>query len=291
MRCRTRVIGVVVVVVAALLTGVAPAGARTDGGPKFIVNCKPSHQLPDDPIMHPGMPGAAHLHQFFGSSATDADSTVAQLEAAPTTCDRSTDTAAYWTPTVYRNGQLVRDLAMIAYYRDVAKNPADVRAYPQGLKMMAGNPAATRPQNLNVAEWSCRQPDGLKGSWFSVPPVCTTGRTLVMKVWFPDCWDGQHLDSADHMSHVAYSHPLGVCPASAPVNIPELAMTVTLDVPVAPGRPKKDGTAGYFDTAISLSSGSVYTLHADFWNSWDQAGLNALVQKCLVQNHPCPSPK
>jgi hypothetical protein len=201
------------------------------------------------------------------------------------------DTAGYWTPTVFRNGTRVPVYAETIYYRNNALNRRDIRPYPLGFKMLAGNPESTRPQSLQVVEWACRIPhDGHKGAWFAQPPVCTDGYDLVMKVWFPDCWNGVDLDSPDHRSHVAYSQHGNYCPAGFPVHIPEIALTAKLDVPTVPGPPNADGTAGYFDDAITMSSGSVYTLHADFWNTWDMPELRRLIKYCLVQFNPCPSP-
>ncbi len=33
-------------------------------------------------------------------------------------------------------------------------------------------------------------------------PICAPTAELVRQVTFPDCWDGKHLDSPDHKSHV-----------------------------------------------------------------------------------------
>ncbi|MFL6240333.1 MAG: DUF1996 domain-containing protein [Actinomycetes bacterium] len=273
-----------------LAGGTAKASPDDPYGPEFIVTCHLSHRLPDDPIAHPGEPGDSHLHDFYGSDSTDADSTVRSMQASTTSCDRPLDTAGYWTPTVYRNGKKVHVYAETIYYRNIGRHK-DIRAYPLGFKMLAGNPKATSAQSLKVVEWACRIPhDGHKGAWSAKPPVCTNGYKLVMKVWFPDCWNGTDLDSPDHQSHVAYSSHQGVCPAGFPVHIPEIAMTAKLDVPTVPGPPDPGGTAGYYDEAITLSSGSVYTLHGDFWNTWNMPELRRLIQYCLVEFNPCPSP-
>src|SRR6266508_3973475 len=55
--------------------GPADAGPEGGDGPAtFRVLCASSHVLADDPIVHPNMPGASHLHQFFGNATTDAAS-------------------------------------------------------------------------------------------------------------------------------------------------------------------------------------------------------------------------
>lgn len=55
--------------------------------------------------------------------------------------------------------------------------------------------------------------------------VTSGASELEISISFQSCWDGMHLDSADHMSHVAF--PLGEeedapCPSSHPVRIPRL---------------------------------------------------------------------
>jgi hypothetical protein len=72
--------------------------------PGFQVNCFYSHRLKDDPIVFPGTPGAAHMHDFFGNRSTDAFSTTASLRAASTNCQNSDDKSGYWAPTLYSRG-------------------------------------------------------------------------------------------------------------------------------------------------------------------------------------------
>jgi hypothetical protein len=40
-------------------------------------------------------------------------------------------------------------------------------------------------------------------------------------------------------------------------------------------------------TGITLSSGNATTLHADFWNTWDQAGLEVAVATCITSGQQC----
>ena len=75
--------------------------------PQFVVKCAFSHTAPNDPIVHPGMTGMSHSHDFFGNRLTDADSTAASLLGGPTTCNKQSDTAAYWAPTLFDHGQPV----------------------------------------------------------------------------------------------------------------------------------------------------------------------------------------
>src|SRR5919109_941291 len=77
-------------------------GQRASTG--WIVSCNYSHSLSDDPIVFPGRPGAAHLHDFFGARSTDRSSTAAFLPTGGTTCAMPADTSAYWMPALYKNG-------------------------------------------------------------------------------------------------------------------------------------------------------------------------------------------
>src|ERR1700686_4028379 len=56
------------------------------GGGIFHTICGYSHSLRDDPIVHPGLPGASHMHDFGGNNKTNAYSTLASLRAATTNC-------------------------------------------------------------------------------------------------------------------------------------------------------------------------------------------------------------
>jgi hypothetical protein len=40
-------------------------------------------------------------------------------------------------------------------------------------------------------------------------------------------------------------------------------------------------------TAYTLSSGPPSTMHADFWNTWQQDGLQALVDRCINGSVTC----
>ena len=56
-------------------------------------------------------------------------------------------------------------------------------------------------------------------------PECPGTAPLHMVLTFPDCWDGEHVDSADHVSHMAYS-ARGRCPGTHPVSVPQLTVAI-----------------------------------------------------------------
>ncbi len=246
---------------------VSAAEPRPLGGPLhdgiFLSVCPPSHTATDDPIVHPGEPGASHQHEFFGNRTTDADSTYASLRAGGTTCRIAADTAAYWVPTLYDDGQRVAPLKVNAYYlRGGGRGP--VAAFPAGLKVIAGNSGATMAQSTRVTGWKC---SGIRPLTLSADPIaCPAGSHAVLVIRFPECWNGKDLDAVDHQSHMAY-RVRGACPAGYPVRVPRLSLNLHYQLPDV--------------TGLTLASGSITSAHADFFNAWNQTVLARLVRTNL----------
>lgn len=238
--------------------------------PQFVIDCEFSHLAADDPIVYPGESGASHLHAFFGNTTTNADSTTADLVGGPTTCDQSLDAAAYWVPTLLRDGEPLEPVKSTAYYRPgIDVKPSTVQAFPAGLVMIAGNAGADEPQPVSIVAWSCGA--GIERS--VLPPTCAQDRQLRLLVTFPDCWDGKRLDSDDHHAHVAYSSK-GRCPETHPVPVPQLQFSVEYP---AWGDPQ----------GLMLASGGLLSGHADFMNGWDQRRLETEVRLCLHREVVC----
>ena len=258
-----------VVCLVALVPAIAGGTASPSlQGVNFISVCAFSHRAPDDPIVFPRQPGMSHDHTFVGNSSTDAFSTPASLHASGTTCTRKGDTAAYWMPTLYADGQPVLPKQAVAYYRRTTT--AALKPFPQGLQMVAGNSHATAPQNVRVVYWDCGDFSEVQRS--SAIPACPDASTLSLHVRFPNCWDGKNLRSATQ-SHVAYS--TGVrCPRGYPVAMP--ALELVFHYPIA--------GSGH---QLALASGGQDTGHADFVNSWDQPTLTRLVSSCLNRFRHC----
>jgi hypothetical protein len=250
------------------------------GSAGWIVSCNYSHSLNDDPIVFPGQPGAAHLHDFVGASTTDRSSTAASLQAGGTTCAVSADTSAYWVPALYEDGVRVLPAAtsknaLFYYRRKGAPSGIMVQPFPRGLKIIIGNARAKSPQeNPQLGTdiiFKCGP--GSTTDLPAPPTQCSSG-ILVMSLRFPNCWDGVNLDSPDHRSHMAY--PVGSrCPKSHPVVLPRIESFFRYNVGTNPiGK-------------ITLSSGPYYTAHQDFFNAWDPAVLQALVTNCLNAQVNC----
>lgn len=242
----------------------------------WTVECSFVRQAKDDPIVFPDQPGATHLHDFIANTTTDAYSTHQNLLKGDTTCEASDDTSAYWTPALLFGGEPVehREGEMDFYYRSRTYPLSAVRPFPPGLKIIAGNGQATAPQSTSVVNWDCE--DGGSDDDQNHPVDCGTGYVSA-DIQFPECWNGTQLDSPNHKSHMAYAAKgrdgRFRCPASHPVPVPRLIFSVEWDV--------HDGTA------ISLSSGPYYTLHADFFNAWQPETLEDLVAGCINTGVNC----
>ena len=204
-------------------------------------------------------PGRSHPHTFFGNASADANSTLASLRKARTTCKPSADKAAYWVPTLFHGNREIRPQKAQFYFN--LRGYDQMHPFPAGLKMVAGNAHAFSPQSTNVVYWACATSESARSAPLHRPPPSCADVPLVLKkgffrpcatcpsrplppprahqkrylelhVNFPDCWDGKHLDSPDHQSHMAYSRAY-VCPASHPVKVPLIRLNVQVSPSLA----------------------------------------------------------
>lgn len=257
----------------------APAADAAATDINFLTVCLYSHRAPDDPIVAPNAPGGSHSHDFFGNTSTNNASTYESLLAHDaTSCNRVGDTAAYWAPSLLVDGAIIQPQRINAYYRPGGKDPATLEPFPAGLKVIAGDSRATSPQDLRIVSWGCASTSaGTPEVRPSVTPVTCPfdGKQggLKIRIRFPDCWNGVDLDSADHKSHMAYSRR-GACPETHPVPVPQINMNVVYP---ASGGPN----------VVLASGNSPLTGHADFFNAWDQATLEMLIENCLNSSQHC----
>ena len=255
----------------------------------FRTVCEFSHMAFDDPIVYPGQPGRSHLHAFFGNTGVDANSTAASIAGSGnSTCRGGTvNRTAYWVPAIIdtKDGTPVKPESLITYYKTGYRGiaPAAVQPMPAGLRMIAGDSTASAPTGGGVAIFNCFDPSTGQGpKTVELPTTCPVGNTIWATVVFPQCWDGVHLDSPDHKSHMAY--PInGGCPATHPVPFPEVtvnfAYTVTDAAALARWRLASDNYDG------SIPAG--YSLHADWFNGWKPEIIEAFVRNCDQASRDC----
>ena len=250
---------------------------------QFNVMCSADHYAANDPIVYPGQPGKSHMHTFYGNTSTDAASTLTSLSAAsPSSCGRgmgTSDLSAYWVPSLIKTNAdgstsvVKSEQTNVVYYRRAGggRGPG-VLPFPAGLRMIAGDAMATSDQSLSIVQWDCSG-GGLETAHIHACPGSDSAH-LHASLVFPSCWDGVHLDSANHKSHMAYAAQDGTCPADHPVSLPEV--TFEVDFP---------GITG--DASYHLASGGIYSWHGDFIADWNNQVQNALVVSCLNSPHEC----
>jgi hypothetical protein len=285
-----------VAILAAIASSPTATAASFEHGASFAVRCNFSHREQVDPIRVPGGP-SGHMHDFFGNTTTNADSTDKTRTAPPptdpptahTTCSRPEDTAGYWIPTVSwkdSTGKLTTLTSNrgVFYYRAGLKNYRTVQPFAPDL----------RDINDQRITWFCGIHDNGVGS--ATPPTRCSGGVLSLKIVFPDCvakdptTGGQMLDSPDHESHMVRSklqNGARVCPSAYPIPVPTLTVNISFPMPTTSG-------------TVVLSSGDASSIHADLWNTWNQGepfdpnpsdgrsygGLNALVKHCINEVPP-----
>lgn len=197
----------------------------------------------------------------------------------------ATDCAADpWTQYCVDEGS-----AMQAYYKTGYSGviAQDVQAWPAGLRMIAGSMMATpsNPQDLYTSGWVCKNHQAESAEHYTniAATGCQGGQLLGKVVGFPQCWDGVNLDSPDHKSHMA--RPLGWpdlgCPESHPVALPELQTWVYYRLPAGVNIDNLRLASDTYDGPGGFSN------HSDWWNGWDPATFQTIVNNCYQPGLDC----
>ena len=253
----------------------------------WLNRCGLSGRAQIDPIVQPGAPMSMHLHDFFSNPAIRFDriethQIVEGVDRSTLTCDDDDDFAAYWVPAVRDNGRDWLPEALHVYYKGKVK-PSRIQPIPMGLRIVVGDAHAPRNQSGSIGWWERERTD----TSGSLPPN-TNGQTrmltvnpnnqrIVLRLNFPDCWDGVHLYKADgsHMIDSQGRYGNARCPASHPIAIPQVQYFVRYPLGL-------DGGSDF-----ELASGPWYTFHGDFWNAWDPRIMDGLVRACIRTRSNC----
>ena len=294
-----------VIVVVATILGLTGGVATAN---EFVVRCFYDHSLADDPIVFPGQPGASHAHDFFGNTSTDAgstyDSMVNNSNAPATSCIVATDTAAYWAPQALLGGAPLpythdSNGDVRAYYLNEPKSGA-VAHFPRDLQMIAGSSRATAPLPVSQVMWFCganpaystpyathpyncdpyRKSVTSGGNGFCGPNGCPFVTGVVVRLQFARCWDG----SSAALGHMTYTARQTCLSMSGHQWLPLVSVRFHLGMlnPCYNGAVHCTATdAPDSNIALSFSSGAYYSVHADFWNTWQQQAVDDFVDNCL----------
>jgi hypothetical protein len=315
-----------------LIDGQVLPTIATTGGWKGImrINCEFDHAAYNDPVVYPGQVDGSVLNMFYGNKNVDSSTTHDSLLANPQAgCSGSTlNRSAYWMPALLSpkynqtNGARVLDASgapawdvvkakvgegdrtaaaahEVFYYSAAVSDLSSIWAAPIGLRIVAGDlggmPSKT-PQSTAIARWHCQSwdsSDAANGPWSSSIPECKAPDMLRFDVFFPSCWNGVDLDTADHQSHMAY--PSGTnnnvkCPSSHPY--PIVRVSYHFAFPLFPDQldPVSKTSKGFRLASdlytVSGNNGGL-SLHGVWMNGWNPEAMDLLLKGCVRGQRDC----
>lgn len=247
--------------------------SRSTTGGDFRIHCNASHMANDDFIVYPNQEGAAHHHTFFGNTKAYFNSTPDSIkDSGNSTCQGGiANRSAYWLPSLIdttTHTPLKPDWALF-YYKGGDTQP------PNGLMMIAGDHLATEknPQNIQHAQWQCNEKYTSRSRSI---PACTGDLTAI--VHFPQCWDGENLDSPNHKAHMSYGRN-GRCPTTHPKKLPNISGIIHYKV---------ENTDNLRIASDNYKGGKGgYSLHMDYVFGWKQSVIDKWWENCTTPKKDC----
>ncbi len=251
---------------------------------QFRITCEFSHFAYDDPIVHPGEPGASHLHMFWGNTDVNAYSTYETLiDSGSSTCNgQEINRTGYWAPAMIdAAGNARMPSRIIVYYKGYGAAQGASVVYPPGSAIIAMPNLHTVPASRGGVEFeqTFQCSDIFRGPRFpqgNTIPTCTGGvnpvQTLEMHVKFPNCLgNGDPADPASWVTSFSGDWYASDCGG----------WTTTPNIEYIIQYPLGDGetTEGWYlasdvdpDTRRrNVAAGA--SSHADWWGGW-QAAMN-----------------
>ncbi|MGH1488394.1 MAG: DUF1996 domain-containing protein [Acidimicrobiales bacterium] len=269
----------------------------------FRVKCEVSHFAYDDPIVFPNQPGRAHLHMFFGNTEAHAYSTFDSLLNSGTgTCNgEDLNRTAYWVPAMLDgDGNALIPFEIMVYYKNdnyLLQGANElVDPFPNNLRMIAGNAAATSPQttpsgnpgSLPVVSFNCGPAYQNNQLQPLIPDCSGNANSLEMKVAFRQCFNEEAGTYLADQSHVSYSEGgyYGIrCPASHPTDLSSIMYRIFY-------RPAEYGgslTGLHLSSDIKpdqiLPGGT--TSHADWFGAWHPEAMAMWIENCNNTQNDC----
>ncbi|MEM9375382.1 MAG: DUF1996 domain-containing protein [Pseudomonadota bacterium] len=251
------------------------------------IYCVISHFSYDDPIIFPDGPGLAHLHMFWGNTATDAFTTSESiLSSGAGSCEGGVDyRVGAWIPAVFNaRDEVVVPEETFIYYKTFGGPSMRydlVQEIPQGLGMLAS------ADTLNFNDALIRAGFSDHNGW----------QALSLNVSFPSCVatengqrDGRPILSYRDMpgeaanqvnSHVAYPGDGNEvdCPLSHPYRFPTPQFIMFFDA-------EETGTDPYLSSDAMAGAAPMSTLHGDYMFG-ASAAVNEDILRCVREARSC----
>jgi len=312
-----------------LMSNVVPSPV-SDGSWRgiFRINCDFAHSSYNDPIVYPGDENAAHLHRFYGNTGTDHQTTLTSLyTTGQSSCQgNQLNLSSYWVPALLaplynattdeREVDALGDPAWQAvpavvgnqdeahelfYYSAGVADLGSIQPIPAGLRMIAGD-SSTLPgeeQDTSVASWTCQSwvSDNASNTPLSATiPECEAPDRVRLDLFFPSCWNGVDLDSADHRSHMAYPENSGggngvQCPDTHPVPVVRVSYHYAFGVKPEVSDPATKTSRGWRLASdmytVSDSTPGGLSIHGDWFNGWHPTVMEAILKNCIKGELDC----
>jgi hypothetical protein len=273
-----------------------------------------------DPIISPGQV-STHVHTVMGGSNFGPSATGASLiESNCTTAKIKNDKSNYWFPALYfqdpKDGHFepVEMFYMNVYYFFEGTND-EIKAFPTGLMMVAGNalekdaPNTNGTSNLDPSkgtvqplQWTCPRsnfdppswPAGSDGSKAGVQDPNNKGSgigfpfaecdgyasPLRMDLHFPSCYNPA-AGLTDYKTNTAYPVSTGNGKQDCPegwIHTPHLFYEVYWNTPKFDDRwTPNDGSQPF---VLANGDRAGYSGHGDFIAGWDEPTLQTIIDTC-----------
>ncbi len=270
-------------------------------GGQFRVACEFSHFAYDDPLLYPNMPGAAHLHMFFGNTHANAFSTYDSLvNSGSSTCNgQELNRTGYWVPAMFDGQGNVRiPERVVIYYKGEGKSRGASQVYPEGAAMITHN-INTMPGDQGGSPgkltFTCTDnfssPSGEGGNTM---PACDGAKfknqygaddnprvVLEVNIKFPQCWNGQ--DPANWRN---FQPPSGNwygsnCSGEFNQNFPNLEYFVNYVVDIG------ENTSDWFISSdvnpesLNRDEAGGSSIHGDWWGGWHKQTNQTWIDNCV----------
>ena len=136
-----------------------------------------------------------------------------------------------------------------------------------------------KSQSLNVIDFQCNPHiDGYQSWKTRKNHIIPCSGDLVATVQFPNCWDGEKLDSPNHKAHMAY-HNGSSCPASHPKEIPNITYAIHYEV--------KETSNLRLASDNYIGGAGGYSFHGDYMFAWDDDVLETWFAECNDKDRDC----
>lgn len=264
---------------------IGPTGSRDAHGNRIY--CVISHFSYDDPIIYPDEPGRAHLHMFWGNTATDAFTTSESiLQTGLGSCEGGMDyRVGAWIPAVFNSqDEVVVPQELFIYYKTFGGPQMRydlVQEIPQGLQMLASADTMGFDPSLIRAGFGPHEGERALSFDISFPSCVATQngqRTGVPILSYRDM-PGEAANRVN--SHVAY--PSGGnevdCPASHPYRFatPQFIMFF---------EDSATGDSPYLSSDAMAGAPALSTLHGDYMFGSSPA-VNQSILRCVQESRSC----